>query len=696
MKKISCIILIFLCSSIWASNIDKAYEALTVFDYFKAKHLFYKNLKKLPTESSFGLATIFERNDNPFSNIDSAAKYISLSKLHFADTVTYSAYHINSNSIYVLAEKISIKGFDKYHFSHTIISCDLFLKHYNFATDRLKLKCYNLRDSLVYSGYKAHSSSDSVVSFLLNFPQTYLYHQATSDFYDLQYREQSNPTDSKKLKLFLKNYPHNPHKLEAELSLFELTKQLHHTDSMYQFIEKYSTIQTKEQAWKSLYSLSVKSYSKDELSKFLKQYPDYPYNQDLLKEISLAQHLLIPIKNNEEKYGYIDTLGKWVITPKYDDANEFNEGFAAVCKNDSCYYINKEGQKTSDLYFEEAENYINGIAIAKKENKFYIINRSGQLISKGYEDISESSDNLFVCKQTDYYGAINSKGEIIIPFTYAKLGNFKNGYAYYLSSHYGLVNIKNHGLKAQWDWISDVDTNNIVIIKKEKKFGLMQINEVVLLAPNYDYIALCQHGIYLVVKNGLYGFYNSNELCFATAVSYDYNAAYETSYYTNGKYFKLLLDGEVALVDANGRYSINFGMYSNLFFAKYDVIRIQKKNKYGYIDRKLKTITAADFDQATDFENNRAIVSKAGKSQLITKEGKPVYTIKDGVITRLDFNLYKITSASLKGLIDDKGVEILPINFSLIEKLTGSFFRCSKSDGSFYLFNALTKTLVKL
>ena len=70
MKKISCIILIFLCSSIWASNIDKAYEALTLFDYFKAKHLFYKNLKKLPTESSFGLATIFERNDNPFSNIE--------------------------------------------------------------------------------------------------------------------------------------------------------------------------------------------------------------------------------------------------------------------------------------------------------------------------------------------------------------------------------------------------------------------------------------------------------------------------------------------------------------------------------------------------------------------------------------------------------------------------------------------------
>ena len=685
-----------MCSSFLAGNISQAYEALTIFDYFKAKNLFYKNLKKLPTDASYGLATIYERNDNPFSNIDSAAKYIALSKLNFKDTVTYSAYHINSNSIYALAETISKKGFDKYNIKHSPITYQLFLNHYHFASDSLKNVCFNLRDSISYISYKAYQSSDSIVSFLLNFPQTYLYHQATSDFYDLQYRENVKSMNAAELKLFLKNYPLNPHKQEAELSLFELTKQLHQTDSMYQFIEKYSTIQTREQAWKSLYSLSVKNYSKDELSKFLNQYPNYPYNQDLLKEISLAQQLLIPIKNNEEKYGYVDTLGKWAITATFDDANEFKEGFAAVCKNDSCYYINKEGQKTSNLYFEEAENYINGVAIAKKENKFYIINRSGQLISKGYEDISESSDNLFVCKQKEYYGAINSKGEISIPFSYTKLGNFKNGYAYYLSSHYGLVNTKNHTLKAQWEWVSDVDTNAIVIVKKENKFGLIRIDETVLLAPTYDYITLCQNGIYLLVKNGLYGFYNSNEFCFATAVSYDYNAAYEANYYTNGKYFKLLLDGEVALVDANGRYSINFGTYSNLFFAKCDVIRIQKNNKYGYIDRKLKTITPAEFDQATDFENNIAIVSKAGKSQLINKEGKSVYTIKDGAITRKDFKLYQITSCNLKGLIDDKGIEILPVSFSLIEKLTGNFFRCTKSDGSFYLFNALTKTLVKL
>ncbi len=696
MKKIKYIFLLFVSSSILASNIQKGYEALSIYDYFKAKQLFYKTLKKFPAAGSFGLANIYVRTDNPFSNIDSAAKYIASCRLHFIDTITYSDFHINKNSISVLAEKISVKGFDKYHLLHSINSYNTFLQHYDFASDELKLSCYTIRDSLIYKGYSAYQISDSITVFLLNYPQTELYKQATLDFFNLQYKEKSNPSDSKILKLFLKNYSNNPHKIEAEISLFELTKQLHQADSLYQFIEKYSTTQTKEQAWKSLYSLSVKNYSKEELSHFLNQYPDYPYNETLIKEISLAQQLLMPCKNTDEKYGYIDTLGHWIIKPQFDDANIFSEGFAAVCKNDSCFYINKEGVKTSDFYFEETENYINGIAIIKKENKFYLVNRSEQLISKGYEDINESSDNLFVCKLKNNYGAINAKGETIIPFTYSKLGNFKNGFAYYLSTHYGLVSTTNIALKAQWDWISDVDTNNIVLVKTNNKYGLMRVDETIVLAPTFDYVTYCQNGIYLVVKNGLYGFYNASELCFITAIEYDYNAAYETNYYTNGKYFKLVLDEEVALVDVNGRYSINFGTYSNVFFAKCDIIRIQKNAKYGFIDRKLKAITPTDFEQATDFDNNVAIVSKTGKAQLINKEGNPIFSMKDGKIEKLDSRLYKDIIGDIIGIIDEKGIRILPNNFISIEKINTNFYRLTTSDNSLHLFNSLTKTLVKL
>ncbi len=696
MKILSFIILFCISTSIFSNKISDGYKALTIFDYFKAKHLFQKSISNFPAEASFGLATIYSRTDNPFSNIDSAAKYINISLLFFKDTITLSSYHINANAISLLANIISIKGFEKYYTFNSVIAYHTFLTQYQFASDSLKNRCYNLRDSISYSNYYFYESSDSIKIFLLRYPQTHFYYKATIDFYDMQYREQVPVADAIYLKIFLNKYPHNPHKNDAEIDLFNITKQLHQPDSLYNFINRYSTILSKEEAWKTLYSISVKNYTRDELARFINKYPDYPYNESIVKEIFLAKKLLIPIKNNDDKFGYIDTTGSWVIKPELDDADFFSEGFASVCKNDSCYYINKEGQRTSEYYFEETNNYHNGVAIVKKGNEYFIINRSGQLISRGYEDINEASDNLFVCKLKNNYGAINAKGEQIIPFMYAKLGDFKNGFAYYLSSKYGLVNTINHTLKAEWEWISDVDTNQVVIVKKENKFGLMHSNETIILSPNFDYVAPCQNGIYLIVKNGKYGFYNLNELCFATALDYDYNPAYETNYYTNGKFFKLLRDNEVALIDANGRYSINFGIYSNLFFAKCDVIRIQKNNKYGYVDRKLKAITTVDFDQATDFENDAAIVMKSGKTNLINTVGKSIFSAKDTEIEKLDNAIYQTKMNDLLGLINEKGVELLPTNYISIEKVYTHLFRCKKEDGSLYSFNADTKLLKKL
>src|ERR1039457_1238349 len=66
-----------------ASTIDKAYKALHEYDYFKAKKLFYSQLKKNTTQAAFGLATIYYRNDNPFYKLDSAYKYILICRENY-------------------------------------------------------------------------------------------------------------------------------------------------------------------------------------------------------------------------------------------------------------------------------------------------------------------------------------------------------------------------------------------------------------------------------------------------------------------------------------------------------------------------------------------------------------------------------------------------------------------------------------
>ena len=351
MRKIAIILLICFVSKAWGNKISDAFEALSIFDYFKAKQLFYKSLSKYPAESSFGLATIYYRSDNPFSNIDSSAKYIAISKTNFKDSISFSSYKINGESILSLSERIAKKGFERYCKKVSVEMYNHFLSHYFFANDSLINVAYDNRDELLLEKVISKQSSDSIKQFLLNYPQSIFYFKAKKLFYDFEYEEKTPQKNAIQYQQFLKQFSNNPNTIYAETNLFQIIKQYHSTDSIYHFIKNYSSDLTKEEAWKLLYSLSVKKYSKEELTLFLNKYPEYPHNDIIVKEISLSQNILLPLKSSNEKIGFIDTIGTWVISPQFDDAQNFSEGFAAVCKNDSCFYIDKEGNKVTNHYF---------------------------------------------------------------------------------------------------------------------------------------------------------------------------------------------------------------------------------------------------------------------------------------------------------------------------------------------------------
>jgi len=676
-----------------ANKITIGFEALSQFDYFKAKKIFYQCLKKNPCEASFGLATIYYRNDNPFTNNDSACKYITICKKHLKNSVKNK--NINQASVTALQTKIAKNGYNLYCVDKNVNSLNYFLEHYFFCGDTLLNKALFYRDSLKLGIAKANESSNDIKTFLLGYPQSILQPNAWTLFYKYEYNEQTPQKNSQQLQNFIIKFKKNPNVIGAEELLFSLVKDLHESDTLYRFIKNYSTTLTRDAAWKLLYSISMKKYSHEGLTNFLTQYPDYPYSERLLNEIVLEQTNLFPVTTMANQIGYVDSLGNWKIEPQFDDALPFSEGLAAVCKNDSCFYINKDGVKNSINYFEEAETYHEGVAIVKNDGKFYLINRSGQFITNAYDDINESSENLYVCKSNNSYGAINAKGEVIIPFVYAKLGNFKNKYAYYLSTQYGLVDIHNNALQAQWDWISDVDSAGIAIVKKLNKFGLMNITEQILLPVDYDYIVHCQDEIYLIVKNNQYGFYNAPGNCFITSLSYDFDMTLNPKYYTDGRYYKLIVKGKIALIDGNGRYSINFGSYTDLHFAQCDMIRVKKNNKFGFMDRKLKEITPFVFDEATDFSNNRAIVRNDINSSIIDKNGKLIYTIKQAEIIAGENNLFLIKQNNLIGLVDENGKVVLDIEYESIDKIRNDFYLCKKNNELCFI-NLKTKHSHKL
>lgn len=108
--------------------------------------------------------------------------------------------------------------------------------------------------------------------------------------------------------------------------------------------------------------------------------------------------------NNEgnQKYGYIDNTGNFIISPIYDQASDFSEGFAVVY---------------------DSEN-----------NEYSIINTEGSLIYKGSYNIGSFHEGLAI--YDDYIngktveGYIDTTGTIVLPAIYEKASDFQDGKAY--------------------------------------------------------------------------------------------------------------------------------------------------------------------------------------------------------------------------------------------------------------------------
>ena len=57
------------------------------------------------------------------------------------------------------------------------------------------------------------------------------------------------------------------------------------------------------------------------------------------------------------KWGFVNTAGKTVIEPTYENAKSFSKGLAAVCKNGKWGFINNSNELVIDYQFAGADYF---------------------------------------------------------------------------------------------------------------------------------------------------------------------------------------------------------------------------------------------------------------------------------------------------------------------------------------------------
>lgn len=123
-----------------------------------------------------------------------------------------------------------------------------------------------------------------------------------------------------------------------------------------------------------------------------------------------------------DQYGVIDTEGKEVVKPKYDEIENFHEGRARVIKDSLCGFIDTDGSEVVPPQYQRAENFSEGgFAFVQKGGKWGTIDKKGKIIipfEYEWAIIWHSLHNQIYFRKGNKMSLTDFKGNMLIPASF--------------------------------------------------------------------------------------------------------------------------------------------------------------------------------------------------------------------------------------------------------------------------------------
>ena len=144
------------------------------------------------------------------------------------------------------------------------------------------------------------------------------------------------------------------------------------------------------------------------------------------------------LAEDDAKYEKFEEYGKQgfkkdgvvVIPAIYDKAWDFREGLALVELNDKWGYIDKIGKEVIPIKYNEVYSFKEGLALVKLNGKWGYIDKLGyEVIQIKYESAWDFREGLALVANNGKGGYIDKSGKEVIPIKYDWAGSFQNGKA---------------------------------------------------------------------------------------------------------------------------------------------------------------------------------------------------------------------------------------------------------------------------
>ncbi|GAA3523366.1 WG repeat-containing protein [Aquimarina addita] len=347
---------------------------------------------------------------------------------------------------------------------------------------------------------------------------------------------------------------------------------------------------------------------------------------------------LYPIKMNNGKYGYINSVGKVIIEPKFYYALDFSEGLAAIREKGYYGYIDKTGQFVIPPNFEDAGKFKDGIAIVTtKEDKKVYINTKGEMIDiklEQYYKLNKFNEGLSIIKTKNGFGYIDTKGNVVVSPQYKTAYNFENGLALVSKNgtNFGYINKSGKYVIEPKYYIATSFSNGLAAVKDsgfKTKFLNKEGKEVLEIKSSYTCDNFSE-GLAIFYEEGKgYGYVNKNG-----DIVIKPNSKFETLMSFKEGVARFSTKNEVGYIDKNGKILFKIskdyflGYVSNGMIPFYKRRERLSQSRYGFMNIRGEVKVKPQYKEVEPFKGNLARIHLSqgfnGYYVYINKEGNVI------------------------------------------------------------------------
>lgn len=697
-KNILILSLFFITLIANASRLKRGFQSLDIYNYFEAKNLFEKTKKRHVVAASYGLSVIYQRDDNPFYNLDSAYNHIILAADNFSQLkekkrIRYKKYGVDSVRIIRQRDLVSNDLFDRALDVNSIYGFQDFIDKNTWSPNIERAEL--LRDSLYFFEMHEKGNSESYSLFLNTYPNSIYVSQAKNLFDKNFYTEKTKNDFLISYVDFLNIAPSSPFVPDAEDRIFELSTKTKTTKAYENFIKDYPNNRNVNLAWKMLYETNLqKNYSRIEIESFLDTYPEYPFKSGAEEELKMEAVDFLSIRISD-KWGFISEDNSFYIAPKYDYVEDFSEGLAIVSIDSKVGFISKTGEKKIDLKFDDAYSFQNGYAVVEVDEKFGLINRSGEyVVEPKYEDLGNIVGGFcFFEMEESGYGYFDRKGIIRLKPDYSDASNFENGIAIVSKNEsYGVIDeFGTTYIPLMYDEINKLDSSHFAV-RVDDNWGVLNLQKDTILPFIYSYVGNVNSNIFMVEKDFKFNFWNRESNKIVSEVWFENYPEYKELGKFNDGYAKIKTDDGYNFIDYEGK-PLFTKSYSNL--GEYNKnIAFEIDGKWGFINTLGLVTVQPIYDKTQSFSNGGGIVELLPLKGVVNQNGNLLLEVFYEDFTFLSDSVCIVKSRGRYGLISTKKDTIISIEYKFIEPYSNSVVKIVNENEQWY-YNFVTDKWIK-